>query len=902
MKYLKYYFIALLTLSLMIRLSPGVIDTAQALPPVNMTQESQKNDKLGKVNDAINILTNSVNTFEKAGDNLNQGIALINLSLAYQQLGIWKKAEESINEGVKLLEKFKNSSSSSTAYAQALDVLGGVQLIKGKAEEALYNWQEAAKIYENIGDNKRLIRNQINSAQAMQSLGFYGQAKKTLIKVKKNLDKQSPSELKAKGLRSLGDVLRVIGDVNDESEPQKKEENLKGEEVLKESREVAKELNNRILIAESELSIGNTLFAKRRNLLSFGDEGEKEAKNIVEPILESYRKAVDNGSEVIQIKALLGQLNLFIDINQDHEAQALFPEILSKIRNLKPSRISVYLQVKLAKNFMELKFNKKETQKDKSVSKDTINNPSILEIAKLLSNAIQQAENIEDKRAESHAIGTLAHLYEQIGQYTEAEKLTNKALWAGIQFEDIAYQWEWQLGRLQKKQGKLEDAKKNYEVAYKTLERVRKSLVSISTDLQFSFREDVEPVYREYVDLLLQNNAESNSNNSKYNAKKLQGIDLKKPREVMESLQIAELNNFFRTACIKPIVKIDEVVNQLPDKTAVIYPIILEDRVEIILSLPNKEELRQYSQEGISKKNVEEQVKKLRELLPDVAQDIEKLQKASQQIYDWLISHLERDLKENKVETLVFILDGTLQNIPMGVLYNKQKDKYLIEEYAIALNPGLQLVKPKLIREVELDVLTAGVGKKQTIKEQNFEELKNVEDELNKIQSTIPKGEKLLNEDFTKNNLEKQLRSNSFSVVHLATHGQFSSNLENTYIVAWDELLRSREFDNLLRVNTSRNKQDIELLVLSACKTAKGDKRAALGLAGVAVQAGVRSTIATLWSVDDEISSNFMRHLYEKLKDRKITKAKALQQAQLAIFNENKPYHWAPYVLLGNWL
>ena len=900
MKYLKYYFIALLTLSLMIRLSPGVIDTAQALAPVNMTQESQKNDKLGKVTDAINILTNSVNTFEKAGDNLNQGIALTNLSLAYQQLGIWEKAEESINEGVKLLEKFKNSSSNSTAYAQALDVLGGVQLIKGKAEEALYNWQEAAKIYENIGDNKRLIRNQINSAQAMQSLGFYGQAKKTLIRIKKNLDGQkSPSELKAKGLRSLGDVLRVIGDINDESEPQKKKENLKGEEVLKESREVAKELNNRILIAESELSIGNTLFAKRRNLLSLGSEGEKEAKNIVEPILESYRKAVDNGSEVIQIKALLGQLNLFIDINQDSEAQALFPEILSKIINLKPSRISVYLQVKLAKNFIQLKFNKKETQKDKSVSKDTINNPSILEIAKLLSNAIQQAENIEDKRAESHAIGTLAHLYEQIGQYTEAEKLTNKALWAGIQFEDIAYQWEWQLGRLQKKQGKLEDAKKNYEVAYKTLERVRKSLVSISTDLQFSFREDVEPVYREYVDLLLQNNAESNRNNSKYNAKKIEEIDLKKSREVMESLQIAELNNFFRTACIKPIVKIDEVVNQLQesDKTAVIYPIILEDRVEIILSLPNKE-LRQRTKK-IEKEYVEAQVTMLRNLLLH-PKNFQKRQEFSEQIYDWLISPVEEDLQnENKVETLVFILDGTLQNIPMGVLYDKHKQKYLMEEYAIALNPGLQLFKPKPLREVKLNILAAGVSEGQMIETKTIQPLPKVKEELEKI----PIGKKLLNKEFTKENLKKQLESTSFSVIHLATHGQFSSNVENTYIVAWRKYLKAKEFDNLLRANTFRNKQDIELLVLSACKTAEGDKRAALGLAGIAVQAGIRSTIATLWSVEDEISSDFMRHLYEKLKDRKITKAKALQQAQLAIFKkEQNPYYWAPYVLLGNWL
>ncbi|MGH7998654.1 MAG: CHAT domain-containing protein, partial [Brasilonema sp.] len=117
-----------------------------------------------------------------------------------------------------------------------------------------------------------------------------------------------------------------------------------------------------------------------------------------------------------------------------------------------------------------------------------------------------------------------------------------------------------------------------------------------------------------------------------------------------------------------------------------------------------------------------------------------------------------------------------------------------------------------------------------------------------------------------------------------------------------DKLLKVKEFDSLLRVSESSRSSNIKLLVLSACKTAVGDKRAALGLAGVAVRAGARSTLASLWSVDDQSTADLMSEFYRQLNNG-VSKAEALQRAQLAVFKkENSPYYWAPYVLLGNWL
>jgi CHAT domain-containing protein len=138
----------------------------------------------------------------------------------------------------------------------------------------------------------------------------------------------------------------------------------------------------------------------------------------------------------------------------------------------------------------------------------------------------------------------------------------------------------------------------------------------------------------------------------------------------------------------------------------------------------------------------------------------------------------------------------------------------------------------------------------------------------------------------------------------LATHGQFSSNAADTFIVTWDQKVNVKEFDQLLRSRTREKEQAIELLVLSACETASGDNRAALGLAGAAIRSGARSTAATLWRVNDESTAIFMAEFYKQLASSKTSKAEALRNAQLTLLKNRdyqNPYFWAPFVLVGNW-
>lgn len=214
--------------------------------------------------------------------------------------------------------------------------------------------------------------------------------------------------------------------------------------------------------------------------------------------------------------------------------------------------------------------------------------------------------------------------------------------------------------------------------------------------------------------------------------------------------------------------------------------------------------------------------------------------------------------------------------------------------------PSLELLDPKPLLRSQLKALTVGLSEARP----GFAPLSNVPRELEQIHSQVS-GVVLLNQKFTSNAFEKQIQSSPFPIVHIATHGQFSSKAEQTFILSWDNRINVKQLDNILQPKKYSRTGAIELLVLSACQTAVGDKRAALGLAGIAVRAGARSTLATLWSVDDAATAELMSQFYQELANTQLTKAEALRRAQLKLIKnpqQQHPIYWAAYVLVGNWL
>jgi CHAT domain-containing protein len=825
------------------------------LNPEQLVQQGKTFYEAGQFADAAMIWQKAAEVYRSQRDNLNQALSLNYLCLAYQQLGKWQDAEPAITQSLELLTNNKQPTTNNQhILAQALNTQGSLQLAQGQAEKALASWKQATAIYEQVGDEVGSIGSQINQAQALQTLGLYRQAKNTLIQIEQTLQNKPDSPIKITALRSLGNALRVVGDL-DESR-----------KLLQQSLTIAQQLKSSLDISAALVSLGNTAHA----------QADTEAA------LEFYQQATTaSTSPITRTQAQLNQLSVLLATNQVSAAQTLVSQLQAQMANLPLSRAAVYAQINFAQRLTQLR------------QTNTTNTPSPTEISKILARAIQQAKSLNDTRAEAHALGHLGELYEQTQQLSNAQNLTEKALLIAqsVNASDIAYRWQWQLGRLFKAQGKTKEAIASYTEAVNTLQSLRSDLVTINPDIQFSFREEVEPIYRQLVDLLLQPLPSQEGIEQEPSQE-----NLVKARAVIESLQLAELDNFFRVACLqgKPVL-VDQVIDRDDPTAAVIYPIILPDRIEVILKLPNLP-LRHYKA-NVTQDNVERLLDSLRgRITTPIANRQEQV--LSKQVYDWLIRPAEDALTQSQIKTLVFVLDGSLRNIPMAALYDGQQ--YLVQKYSVALAPGLQLLSPKPLERTQLKTLTAGLSEAR----HGFSALIHVPEEVQQIKSEVS-SRVLLNQEFTSTTLQNAIQSVPFPVVHLATHGQFSSNAEDTFILTWDGRLNVKELDNLLRVRDQSQPNAIELLVLSACQTAKGDKRAALGLAGVALRAGARSTIASLWAVDDESTSILMTQFYRELARTTLSKAESLRQAQLSLLENpryKRPHYWAAFVLVGNWL
>ncbi|MDF0555202.1 CHAT domain-containing protein [Kamptonema sp. UHCC 0994] len=828
--------------------------TPPSNPVATLEQEAQQLYETGHFTDAIAVLQHLVVDYAAQGNKLAQARALRNLALVYHQAGERSKAALAITDSFNQLNQIENTAEKTKIFAQILEVKGQLELSAGNSEQSLETWKQAVEKYRQIGDITGVTRNQINQAQSLQVLGLYNQAIKNLKLVKESLQYQPDTLLKARGFQSLGDALRVVGDLN------------QSQEVLQQSLAIAEKLKSPEALTAAMISLGNTFRVQQKP----------------EVALDFYQRAVKASPTPLHtIEAQLNQLSLLLDQKQWSEAKFLSPKIQLLLNDLPASRTAIYARINLAHSLIKI------GQKDGEERQLT----NYQVPAQLLAIAVKLAQSLKDKRAEAYAIGNLGKLYEQNQQWTEARRLTDRALLLAqaLNAADIAYQWQWQLGRIMQVQGEREGAIAAYFSAVKTLQSLRTDLVTISSDVQFSFRESVEPVYRELVSLLLQPPL-----NYSQNQGVIEQSALIQARQIIEALQVAELDNFFRDACLdfQPV-----QIDQIDPKAAIFYPIILRDRLEVIVKLPNKP-LRHYTT-FVTEDRVEETLIKLREgLTRTLMRGVLKiLLEPSQQTYDWLIRPIETDLAASGVQTLVFVLDGSLRNIPMAALYDG--NQYLAQKYSIAIAPGLQLVDAKPLARNSLKILTGGLSEAR----QGFDALPGVETELQRIGAEVPTTE-LLNQSFTEANLKANINSFPYPVVHLATHGEFSSKAENTFILAWDERINARELDSLLRGNT-RNARPIELLVLSACRTAVGDKRAALGLAGVAVRAGARSTMASLWYVSDEATALLMTKFYEELAKKEVTKAEALRRAQQAVLQDKRfshPYFWAAFVLVGNWL
>jgi len=444
---------------------------------------------------------------------------------------------------------------------------------------------------------------------------------------------------------------------------------------------------------------------------------------------------------------------------------------------------------------------------------------------------------------------------------------------------DLIAPLAWQLAQAETVLGDRSIALNHYQIAFAALQRLRSDLLTVNPEVQLTFRDTVEPLYRDYVSLLLDPQAN------------LTQADLQQARQVMEALQIAELDNYFREACLdsQPV-----ALDNLDPKAAIVYPIVLADRLEVIISRPHYPLL--HYRQAVSAATVKTTAQQLYNLILNPNQRDFHLG-LSQNLYNWLIRPALAELAASSTETLVFIPDSPLRRLPMAVLHDGEH--YLLEDYNLVFSPGLQLL-PQGSQRSQLSALGVGI----TIAREGFDSLPGVAQEVDYLASTL-NSQVLMDQAFTRTAFTQQLNQQPFSVVHVATHGQFSSDPDQTFLLAWDDRITLDDFDQILAPRKIGAISPIELLVLSACQTAAGDDRAPLGLAGFALKSGARSTLASLWSVSDEATALLMTEFYRNIStDGSPSFAEALRQAQLSQIHSSPyshPSFWAAFVLVGNW-
>ena len=894
----KLITIAILGLILSLSLNGWFAVTAKQ--PINhqsaelLIQVGKRQYDAGQFTEAARALQQAAQIYEANRDVIRQAQTLSLLSLAYQELGQLPAAEKAIASSLSLLKTLPDNEISDRSRAQVFNRQGRLLLTQGKLQQAWSTFQQAELLYQQAQDQTGVVGSQINQIQALQHLGFYRRAQKIYTQIANQLETEPDSLLKVKSWHNLGNISRQGGDLD------------RSQEILQRSLAILKKLTTRQPKLLSELSptksqIQFSLANTERALAQreAARQNPQAAESYHQAALNHYQQAVANTSvPLIKLQARLNQLSLLLEQDLQNSAQTLLPEINSLLSQLPIGHASIYARINFAQSLIKLK-PEKRLETGVLLLSPPENKAKMTQIAQILQEAREQAQKLDDQAAESYALGTLGEFYAQQAHWSPAEKYTLAALLIAqtINAPEIAYRWQWQMGRIIQNrteqrsdhQDTNAEALNYYTQAFNTLNELRSDLVILNSEVQFSFRESVEPVYRQLVDLLLRSPQPSKKN-------------LIQARKVMEALQLAELDNFFRDTCAQPE-KVD--IDNLDTSAAVIYPIILENRLEIILKLPGTDNLRHYVKRDISETQVDEVVQQLRRSLTRRSTSLNRVKQESQQIYDWLVKPLAADL-ENQINTLVFVSEGSLRNLPMAALYDGKN--YLIEKYAVAVTPGLQLLEPRSVPPEQLHVLLAGATDAPSFQAEGLGTIDNAGIELAEVAQQIDNNHKLAEQNFLQQNLKNLIASQSFNVVHIATHGTFSSNPEQTYLLDWQERIKVKDLDNLLRVREKQVATPIELLVLSACETATGDKRAALGLAGIAIRAGTRSTLATLWQVNDASTAEFMIQFYRQLKNPQITKAEALRQAQLALINQysdtdyDRPYHWAAFCLVGNWL
>ena len=715
----------------------------------------------------------------------------------------------------------------------------------GDFERSLANWRKVTASPTTRGVRVRAL---LGLGQSQQALGHYEEAEQTLNEALKLAEDGNEQRHHALVLNLLGGVKTALGDA------------VGAEQVLKRARRVATRAGASDLNASIENNLGN----------AYATRGVALAKST-----SSYTNSADfaekAGDPDGRAKALANAARALIQQGELARAVPMLSESAALLHSMRASHNKVTGLIHLAKSH------------ETAIAQG--GDSHLAQAQTLLREALTSAVELNDGRNQSFALGNLAGLYQLRKRWDEALYLTRQALRTALATggSELVYRWHWQEGRILWARNERAAAVASLRRAVVALEETRQDSLLRYADTASYFQRLVAPVYLDLVDALLTLEGSSPGDSARL---------LADARETAELLKTAELRNYLRDDCVTTLEAKATPLEDVSPRAAVVYPIVLPERLELLVS--QNGELTRYTV-PVTSERLADAVRAFRSMLQSELPH-ERVKEQAKMLHDWLFAPYQANLGD-AIDTLVFVPDGVLRAIPMAALHDG--DGYLVERYAVAVTPSLTVTDPQRIDTSNVSVLLAGVS--EEVRE-GFEALPFVSRELDAIHALYG-GKVLLDGEFTRRSFEQSLRNEPVSIVHIASHAKFLGTASDSFVLAYDGPLEFSRIQETVGITKFRE-QPLELLVLSACETAAGSDGAALGLAGLAVQAGARSALGSLWQIGDAAAERLMREFYARLRSAD-TKALALREAQLNLLRSRDfahPAQWSPFLMINNWL
>lgn len=571
--------------------------------------------------------------------------------------------------------------------------------------------------------------------------------------------------------------------------------------------------------------------------------------------------------------------------------------------------------------------------------------PQGLELAYRSFAEVQKLLPQVDQRLALETLDALAQLYEDQGRWQEALRLTQSALAragaAGASGdEDILLRLEWRKGRFAQRDGRRRDALVAYQNAAHHLEAIRQDLPIEYEDGRSSYRDTLQPVLNGLVDLLL---ADLNDLPERERA-----ASLRSAINALELTRQSEMQDFLGDRCAVDGVRSD-TPGTIPARTAIIYPVLLPDRLELLLEADGVIVRRTA---GVGGAQVAQRAKAFARALARLGSN--SYLPAAREIYDWVLRPFEDEFSRRDIRNIVVVSDGPLRLIPFGALHDGKR--FAIERFAFSTVTGMSMTSTQAPVRKQSTTLLAGMAEPGPVVDKlaaadtkamlaaagdagqapaqrgaplirsarvralqspdsstnpaqraawlrESLSLPGVKQEIQELEAVMP-NTSLVDQNFTLERFTKEISSGDYRIVHIASHGVFGGSASSSYIMTYDQVLTMDRLESLLK-GKQAGTAPIELLTLSACETAEGNERAPLGISGAAIKAKAQSVIGTLWPVGDEAARKLMGKFYEGLVKENYSKAEALQRAQKEMLAKDAlshPFYWAPFALIGNWM